>query len=307
MDRLSQNTKVRVRTCSKINLFLDVLERRPDGYHEIRSVMQSLELGDDLVMSCLDITGAAGSSVTLTVTGHDAPTDRSNLAVRAAELVLQACGIRAAITIHLHKRVPAASGLGGGSSDAAGAIVGLNELLGLGLSRQEMEELGSRLGADVPFCIRCGTARADGIGDRLIQLPSPSNFWVVLVIPPIEVSTAEMYRLLDTWPGRGCTKSDISAIERAISKNDLPGIAAAMSNAFYPIAASLHPVVEQAAGFLLECGALGATMSGSGPSVFGIVSSELEAKSIAQEVSSVFDECTVTYTRASSGMLLKRE
>lgn len=307
MNSLSQGNTVRVRTRSKINLFLDVLDRRPDGYHEIRSVMQSLELGDDLIISCLDGTGQSSSSVDLAVTGYSAPTDRSNLVVRAAELVLQACGISVALRIHLHKRVPAASGLGGGSSDAAGTIVGLNALLDLGLSHQEMEELGSRLGADVPFCIRCGTARAEGIGERLTRLPAPSSLWAVLVIPHIQVSTAEVYSLFDARSARDVISSDIRAIERALGEDDLSSMAAAMDNALYPVVSVLHPVVEQVVGFLLSEGALGAMMSGSGPCVFGIVKSESEARCLAQSASSAFGECFVTYTRASSGMLLKRE
>jgi len=307
MTRSSQNVRVRVKTCCKINLFLDVLGRRPDGYHDIRSVMQSLELGDDLVITSLDPASSTGRAVDLEVTGYSVPADRSNLAVRAAELVLQACGVKGALRMRLCKRIPVASGLAGGSSDAAGTIVGLNALFGLGLSQRDMEELGSRLGSDVPFCIRCGTAKVEGVGDRLTQLPSPSSLWVVLLVPQIAVPTAEVYRLFDSWNVPRCVGADIDDIEQAIKAGDIAGIAASVYNVFYPIVSSIHPVVSQAVDFLLRAGALGAMMSGSGPSVFGIVSGESEARRIAQSAAKAFGSCFVTYTKASSGMLLERE
>lgn len=308
---------VRVRTCSKINLSLDVMDRRSDGYHEILSVMQSLELGDDLLIYDRGKARSATTvsrdpvltspSVDLSVTGHSVPADRSNLAWRAADLVLRTYGIQRSLSIRLTKRIPVAAGLAGGSSDAAGVIVGLNTLLGLEMEQDEMEALGRQLGADVPFCIRCGTARAEGVGERLTQLPSPSNLIVVLIVPSVPVSTAEVYRLYDGWPASDLARPDIHALERAIRDDDVAGIGAALENVFYPIVSSLHPIVGEIVHFVRSEGALGAMMSGSGPSVFAIVESEPEARRICALAADAFKQSYVALTRASLGLLVERE
>jgi 4-diphosphocytidyl-2-C-methyl-D-erythritol kinase len=308
---------VRVRTCSKINLSLDITGRRSDGYHEILSIMQSLELGDELLISDQGRAGSAATApadpvlvspgVDLSVTGYNAPADRSNLAWRAADLVLRTYAIERSVRIQLTKRIPVAAGLAGGSSDAAGVIVGLNTLLELGLEQDEMEALGSKLGADVPFCIRCGTARAEGIGERLTQLPSLSRLIIVLIVPNIAVSAAEMYRLYDSWPASDLVRPDTHALERAIRDDDVAGIGAALENVFYPIVSSLHPIVGEIVRFARSEGAVGAMMSGSGPSVFAVVTSETEAHRIASLAADTFRQSYVAITRASSGLVVERE
>lgn len=302
---------VTVTTRAKINLTLDVLDRRVDGYHDILSVMQSLELGDQLLISDSGTATsqpdpASGLSVDLTVTGYRVPTGASNLAVRAAHLVLTACEVNRALTIRLHKRLPVAAGLAGGSSDAAGVIVGLNSLLHLGLSPGEMEALGSKLGADVPFCIRCGTAKAGGTGERLTQLPFLSDLWVVVLVPHIAVPTAEVYGLYDSRSASHISRPDIAAMERFINERDIAGVASALGNVFYPIVSSLHPIVEHMVRFLRREGAMGAMMSGSGPAVFGIASGEARAREICSRAQSVFGGCFAAFTRASEEILVER-
>lgn len=302
---------MKVLTRAKINLTLDILGRRADGYHDVVSVMQSVELGDELLLrDCGTVTAGAGQlcrpSIDLTVTGHSVPTGESNLAVRAAQLVLRTCGIDRALEIRLHKILPVAAGLAGGSSDAAGVVAGLNTLFGLGLTEAEMEALGRRLGADVPFCIRCGTARAEGTGERLTQLPFLSDVWVVVLTPPVTVSTAEVYRVYDSRPASGIRRPDTGAMERYIRQGDIAGVASALGNVFYPIVSSLHPIVEEMVRFLLSEGTMGAMMSGSGPSVFGLVPDEDCARKICRKAVRTFEGCFAAFTGTADAMLVDR-
>jgi 4-diphosphocytidyl-2-C-methyl-D-erythritol kinase len=302
---------VRVSTRAKINLTLDILGRRADGYHDIDSVMQSIELGDELLLyDCGAVSAAAGQScrpsVDLVATGYSVPTDDSNLAVRAARVVLHTFGLNRALKIRLHKRLPVAAGLAGGSSDAAGVVVGLNALYSLGLAESEMEALGQRLGSDVPFCIRCGTARAGGTGERLTQLPFLSDVSVIVLAPSVKVSTAEVYRACDNWPVSGIRRPDTGAIVRCICQGDIAGVASALENVFYPIVSSLHPIVEKMVQFLLREGAMGAMMSGSGPSVFGLVPDEDCAREMCQKAVRIFDGCFVAVTRPADSILVDR-
>ena len=300
---------VRVSTRAKINLTLDILGRRPDGYHDIDSIMQSIELGDELLLHDRGAVTAAADescrpSVDLTATGYSVPADDSNLAVRAAQLVLRASGLSRALEIRLHKRLPVAAGLAGGSSDAAGVVAGLNTLYDLGLTEAEMEALGYTLGSDVPFCIRCGTARARGTGERLTQLPFLSDVWVIVLTPPVMVSTAELYRTYDSWTASDIWRPDAGAMERYIRQGDIAGVASALGNVFYPIVSSLHPVVEEMVRFLLSEGAMGAMMSGSGPSVFGLVPDEGSANDICRKAVRTFEGCFVAVTRTADEMLV---
>jgi len=303
---------VRVSTRAKINLTLDIIGRRADGYHDIDSIMQSIELGDELLLrDCGSMTGAADGSrrpsVELIATGYNVPADDANLAVRAAQLVLRTCGLDRALEIRLHKRLPVAAGLAGGSSDAAGVISGLNTLYSLGFTQADMEALGHTLGSDVPFCIRCGTARAEGAGERLTQLPFLSDVWVIVMTPPVMVSTAELYRTYDSWPASDIRRPDTGAMETYIRQGDIAGVASALGNVFYPIVSSLHPIVEEMVRFLLREGATGAMMSGSGPSVFGLVPNEGSVREICHRAMRTFDGCFVAVTRTADRMLVDVE
>jgi 4-diphosphocytidyl-2-C-methyl-D-erythritol kinase len=256
---------------AKINLALDVLKRREDGFHEVEIVFQSIDLADRLLLQ------KQPSGIHLETDHPDLPAGPDNLAYRAARLLLK--GRPDGIKISLDKDIPIAAGLAGGSTDAAAALVGINQLLRLRVSWSELGNLAVRLGADVPFCLRGGTALATGIGDQLQVLPSPPNFWVVLVNPPFGVTAAAAYQGLAV--GQIANRPDIPGLIEAIRKQDLAKMAACMGNVLESVVTSRYPELESIRADLLACGALGAQMSGSGPTMFGIFAAESAASQAA--------------------------
>ncbi len=258
---------------AKINLTLDILGKRPDGYHEVEMVMQSIELHDRLVFT------PAGDDITLTVEGADLDPGPDNLIVRAAELLRKLKGIRDGVRIRLLKAIPVASGLGGGSADAAATLKALNELWGIGLSLPELMGLGAQLGSDVPFCLLGGTALAKGRGERLESLPPCPGLGLVLVKPPFSVSTAAVYRLYK--PGPSVRRPDNRAMIGALRNKDVGGIAQNLANALESVTAGMHPEIEQIKTKLTGAGSPGVLMSGSGPAVFGLAADMESARAIA--------------------------
>jgi len=258
---------------AKINLTLDVLYKRPDGYHEVEMVMQTVDLADHLTFKEIE-----PDEIHLSCTVPYIPLDERNLVYQAARLVKETFGVDKGIHIHIDKRVPVAAGLAGGSSDAAATLRGLNRVWGLGLSLDQLAELGAKIGSDVPFCIYGGTAVARGRGERIELLPRVAPNWVVLVKPPIAVSTAEVYGRLraDEIPAHPDTASMVDALVN----NDLKRICETMGNVLEPVTFAMHPEVERLKQQLLKFGALGAMMSGSGPTVFALVESEKKASRI---------------------------
>lgn len=266
----------------KVNLVLAITGRRPDGYHTLRSVMQSIALGNRLTLC-----PAPAGTVRLCCDDPALPTDRRNTAVRAAGLFLQEAGLDAGLEIRLEKRVPYQAGLGSASADAAGVLAGANALFGGPLDSGRLLALAARVGADVPFCLTGGTRRAEGIGELLTPLPALPSCAFLLAKPPEGMPTPEAYarfdRLFDPW------QPDCDAFERALRAGDLPGLAAACGNAF----AQCCPAgsVPALAGAMREAGALGAAMSGSGTAVFGIFREAEEARRAQERLLPRFAGC----------------
>lgn len=268
-----------LRAYAKINLTLDVFSKRADGYHSLASVLQTISLHDNLTLTLTEAPGVA-----LTCDAPEAwavPSDANNLVYRAAQSVLEAAGEnKRGVAIHLEKRVPAQAGLGGGSSDAAAALAGVNRLLGLGLEEKKLHELAAALGSDVPFFLTGGAASARGRGEILTPLPDIEPFWLVVVKPDIGVSTAWAYGQLDAEPERASHRAT-KRFEEALREGDRDRLIQWQSNDFelpvfarYPALAWLHDELRMA-------GALAAHLCGSGSAIYGVAENETKAEKIA--------------------------
>ncbi len=269
--------EISLKACAKINLGLDVLRRREDGYHELRMIMQSVRLFDRLTMRR---TRAEG--VRLKTNLPFLPVDRDNLVVRACQLLMDEFEVTEGVFVDLEKHIPVAAGLAGGSTDAAAAMIGVNRLFGLGLSLPELMSRASAIGADVPFCLMRGTALAEGIGDRLTRLPSPPRCYVLLAKPDAHISTKYVYTHLDV----GALKKhpDIDSQIRAIENGDLRALAQAMGNVLETVTLDICPQIGRIRERMLSGGAIGAMMSGSGPTVFGLFEDREAARKTAEEL-----------------------
>lgn len=257
-----------------MNLSLEVLGRRPDGYHELRSVMVPISLADEL-----DLRVSLEPGIRVEVEGADLPLGPSNLVHRAAALFLDAIGERArGVEIRLVKRIPVGAGLGGGSSDAASTLVGLDRLLGARLEEPALAALALRLGADVPFFLLGRPALATGIGERLVPLPPFPPLWMVLLNPGFAVSTAWVYRELDAAAGRDARLTppgDQVTIDRFLEGPASAG--RALRNDLERVTLRAYPPLRDLKAELSACGAVGTLMSGSGPTIFGIFLDERAA------------------------------
>lgn len=254
---------ISVKALAKINLGLDVVRRREDGYHEVRMVMQTIHLFDRLEMA-----KNSSGEISITTNLSFLPTNQNNLVYRAAELLREEFQIKDGLTINLHKHIPVAAGMAGGSTDAAAVLYGMNRMFDLGLKREELMERGVKIGADVPYCIMRGTALAEGIGEKLTALPPMVKCPVLIAKPQISVSTKFVYenlRLNDKT-----VHPDIDALVENIRKKDLNVVASEMGNVLETVTIPNYPVIAQIKEHMLEQGAVGAMMSGSGPTVFGL-------------------------------------
>lgn len=251
-----------IKARAKVNLALDVLGKRPDGYHNLRMVMQSINLYDRVRVGLVD------RGIQLRCNDKSLPLDENNLAYRAAMLLKDKFRISQGADIFIQKNIPVAAGLAGGSSDGAAVLKALNELWDIGLPREGLMELGLALGADVPYCILGGTALAEGIGEALTPLRGLPKTWMVLVKPEIDVSTRWVYThlVLDTLANR----PDIDAMVRAVELGDISAVAKGLGNVLENVTANRYPVINAIKDRLTKAGALGSAMSGSGPTVFGI-------------------------------------
>lgn len=256
---------------AKINLCLSVLGRRPDGYHEVEMVMQAVGLYDEVRIE------PASSGITVRTDSADVPGGEANIAWKAASEILSSAPGRG-VSIEIKKRIPSAAGLAGGSSDAAAVLYGLNRLLGLGLSAGRLSEIGSRLGMDVPFFFHGPVAVARGRGERLETIPGFGRFWVLLVNPGFGVSTAWVYENLNL---RLTKRVECNKILRLT----LGRLAETLHNDLETVTAAAHPEIGRMEEALLAAGAIGARMSGSGPTVFGIFETEDACRAAAQDLS----------------------
>lgn len=260
---------------AKINLTLDVLNRRQDGYHNVRMVMQQIELCDYIHL----IPCPRQEGIRIACSHPGVPRDDNNIAYRAAQLVKDFFKIGEGIIIKIDKNIPVAAGLAGGSADAAAVIRGLNNLWGLGMDTACMMELAAKLGADVPFCLLGGTALAEGIGEILTPVNAPAKLDFLLVKPGVLVSTAWVYKNLDL--GSIEERPDIEKMLQALNKGDKGEIASRLKNVLETVTASRYPEILAIKQSMIEMGALGAAMTGSGPTVFGIYRSREEAETAA--------------------------
>ncbi|MBD3108963.1 4-(cytidine 5'-diphospho)-2-C-methyl-D-erythritol kinase [Bacillus sp. AGMB 02131] len=248
---------------AKINLALDVLYKRPDQYHEVEMVMTTVDLADRI-----EIEEKKQNNITIFSHNRYVPDDDRNLAYQAAALLKERFDIKQGVSIKIEKNIPVAAGLAGGSSDAAATLRGLNRLWNLGLSMDELAELGAEIGSDVSFCVYGGTALATGRGERIKHLPSPPKCWVVLAKPLRGVSTADVYKRLDL---QNVKHPNIAAMIQAIETNDYQGVCNNIGNVLENVTLSLHPEVLHIKNQMKKFGADAVLMSGSGPTVFGLV------------------------------------
>ena len=255
--------QIELKALAKINLGLDVLGRRENGYHDVRMIMQSVYLYDDVVIVRKDLPG-----IEVETNLHFLPTDENNIAYKAAAMLMEEFKLPGGVRIVLNKHIPVAAGMAGGSSNAAAVLFGMNKMFRLGLSQRSLMERGVRLGADVPYCIMRGTALAEGIGEKLTRLPEVPKCYVLIGKPGINVSTKTAYENLNL---EGIGKHpDIDGLIGAIRNNDLYAMASRMENVFEPGIIRQYPVIGNIKNLMEEKGALKAVMSGSGPTVFGI-------------------------------------
>ena len=276
---------------SKINLGLDVVSKRPDGYHDLRMIMQTLQLRDVLD---IEATKAEDTVINMTCSDSSLSCGDDNLCVKAAKLILDVSTLNAHIMIHLIKNIPVAAGMAGGSADAAAVLIGINELLGLNLTQDELMKLGVKIGADVPYCIMKGTALAEGIGDKLTELTPMVNRPIVIAKPFGGVSTAKVYGGLSI---DSLTHPDIDSLISAIDNEDIKGITANMGNVLETVTIPMIPDIDDIKSIMLDNKAIGALMSGSGPTVFGIFDNEHQASKAlsALKKSGLCEKALITY------------
>ncbi len=274
--------EIRLRARAKINLTLDVTGKREDGYHTLEMLMQSVTLYDGVLLRRKKEGGIIVSSNRKWL-----PTDRRNLAWRAAELMLAEGNIQEGVEIVLDKRIPVAAGLAGGSADAAAVLVGMDRLFGLHFGREKLEEIGLRLGTDIPYCIRRGTVLATGVGEVLEDIsPQCPRCFVVLAKPNVSVSTKTVYQNLDLQ--KLPYHPDTEAMLSAIATQDVEQIGKLLCNVLETVTIPMHPVIAQVKERFLEMGAAGTLMSGSGPTVFALFTKEEAAKSAAKKIQKEF-------------------
>ena len=269
--------KLELKALGKINLGLDILGRRENGYHDVRMVMQTVYLYDRVI---LEKTRDPGIEISTNL--PYLPVNENNIAYKAAELLQREFGIREGIRISLEKHIPVAAGMAGGSSNAAAVLFGMNRMFGLGLSMDGLMERGVKLGADVPYCIMRGTVLAEGIGERLSVLPPMPKCTVLIAKPPVSVSTRAVYEALDAR--EIAVHPDIDGIIRGLEKEDLKAVADAMGNVLEDVTIPMHPVIEDIKNEMKAAGALGAMMSGSGPTVFGLFENRVDAKKAQRRI-----------------------
>lgn len=271
--------EITLKALAKINLGLDVIGRREDGYHELRTIMQTIHLHDRL-----QIRQTREPGIKIHTNLSFLPVNESNLVYQAAVLLMSEFKITEGVEVNLSKRIPVSAGMAGGSTDGAAMLYGMNRLFELGLSRRELMERGLKLGADVPYCLMRGTALAEGIGEELTQLPPMVKCPVLIAKPAVSVSTKLVYQNLKL--DKGLSHPDIDSLVRAIQKKDFDGVCAHMGNVLETVTIPNYPVIEQIKEKMLGSGAAAAMMSGSGPTVFGLFRDEKSAMQALDEMRS---------------------
>lgn len=272
--------QIGLKAYAKINLGLDVLRKREDGYHEVRMIMQSIKLYDKLTMKKI----SKDEIILHTNLGY-LPNNDKNLVYKAIQLMKQEYGLKQGVKAELEKKIPVAAGMAGGSTDAAAALVGMNRLFHLKLSTERLMELGARLGADVPYCVMRGTALSEGIGEVLTPLNPIPQCWILIAKPGINVSTRFVYENLeaDKLPWH----PDIDGMMEAIDRGELKGITDRLSNVLETVTEKKYPIIGKIKQTMVDGGAMNSIMSGSGPTVFGIFDDKKKAMAALTQVKEI--------------------
>ena len=263
--------KVIEKAYGKINLSLDVLGRRDNGYHDVSMIMQTVDVYDTISLSKID-----GDDIRITANTKELPLDENNIVYKATRLMKEEYGIETGVSVHIEKEIPISAGMGGGSADAAATLRGMNRLFNLGLKATKLEELGLRLGADVPFLIRGGISLAEGIGERLTELVPFPECAILIVKPNLGVSTKEVYENFDSLSE--VKHPNIGSVVENLGKSQLCDIVKLLGNVLEEVTVTKHRIISEIKQLLLENGAVFSMMTGSGPTVFGIFESEQEAE-----------------------------
>lgn len=281
--------KLELQAYGKINLGLDVLWKREDGYHEVKMIMQTVKLHDTLFFESVE-----EDVIILSTNADGLPVNEDNLIYRACQMLKTEYKITDGIRIFLDKQLPVAAGMAGGSADAAAALIGMNRIFDIGLSKDKLMEYGVKLGADVPYCIMQGTALSEGIGEKLTAVSPMPECVLLLAKPPIDVSTKMVYENLHA--NELSRHPDIDGIIEALSHQDLQGITNRMENVLETVTVTRYPVISEIKNCMTDMGAMQSLMSGSGPTVFGIFTEKETAEKAAEEIRNrkLADEIFVT-------------
>ncbi len=285
---------VKLKARAKINLSLNVTGRRDNGYHDVRMVMQSIDLYDEITISKIQ-RSADGEDIVIVSEAENIPLDKDNLVYRAARLIMDEKGITGSVKIDLKKNIPVAAGLAGGSTDAAATLKGMNELFGLYLPEDKLCEMGVKIGADVPYCIMGGTVLSEGIGEILTPIRKLPDCGILIAKPGIDVSTGYVYNAFDALKEK--YHPDVDAMIKAIEAGDIAAVAANLGNSLEGVTQAEYPVIAEIKKAMIKSGALGSLMSGSGPTVFGIFS-DIKA---AQKAAGIIRETGMAADIAATG------
>ena len=270
---------LRLKAYGKINLALDVLGKRDNGYHDVRMIMQTVGLHDRI-----ELYRTKEPGIRLETNLFYLPNNEQNLAYRAAALLMEEFGVKEGVSIKLKKFIPVSAGMAGGSTDAAAVLVGVNRMFDLGFTKKELMERGVKLGADVPYCIMKGTALSEGIGEKLTALAPMPDCYILLAKPPIAVSTKMVYENLHANELK--EHPDIDGMVIALEEHSLQGITERMENVLETVTEVRYPVIAEIKACMKECGAMNSLMSGSGPTVFGIFTEKEKAEKAADAIRS---------------------
>ena len=285
---------MKLKAYAKINLALDVLSKREDGYHEIRTIMQTVDLYD-----IINIEKIEEDNIIVTTSSENIPTDNKNHAYIAASLLKERFGVKQGVRIHIEKNIPVSAGLAGGSTDAAAVLKGLNEIFELNLSEQQLMEIGREIGADVPFCLVGGTALCEGIGEKVIKLKSAPQMNILIAKPEVYVSTQAVYEALDLSKIK--KRPNIEAMISAIEEGNVKEIAKNLCNVLEVVTVNQYPVINRVKDIMRNNNALGTVMTGSGPAVFGIFGNKYNALKAAERLKGFIKEIILTTTCEGSG------
>jgi len=279
--------EILIKAPAKINLYLDILGKRPDGYHDLKMIMQTVSLYDEISLKKIDTTIELSSDAPM-------PTGEKNTAYKAAKLMIDTFGIKSGVKIEIKKKIPMGAGLAGGSTDAAGVIKGMNEMFELGQNQEELAKLGKKVGADVPFCVIGGTAIAEGIGEQITVLDKFNDVDIVMVKPDFSASTAYIF-------GKYCgddlrEKPGIEKLIESMRNRDIKEVGKYLYNALETVTAIEYDEIDKIKSKLLELGAQGPLMSGSGSTVYGLFQCRQEAEFAVEELSQKYKQLFLVKT-----------